>query len=250
MAGFVIDPTLNEHRAYVEHELLRHYPAELIVLYVRQTPESLKGVLKLSRLGITSVFVHPISVGDRPFVNAVENLLAFGLVLDLEAAIEARMAALPERFSKVVRDVLRRPYRYGNASDVASEASSSKRSLYQALEEVGLTSPRSIVDVAKVAHGISRLPAKPINEVSRFLGYPRPDLFTRQVRRYAGCNPSRVRQVNRSELLVNLVECLFKPARTRTRFSLKPRFLSGESSQSAPLDTVPASRPASRRSTP
>jgi AraC-like DNA-binding protein len=217
VAGVLIDP-LVDGASIVVHEELRRRPPDRILLYVHQTPESLRAVLALSRYGIKHVFVHPVSRHRKSFLNAITNLMALDLAADMECALDARVAALPDGLANVVADVFSRPYRYHSVRDIAIEADISVRTLYRAFAAATFASPKQILAIAKVAHGISHLRQRrqSMNNISAYLGYGKPNTLLRQIRRYSGASPSMLKpELADGEIVINLVENLFKPGPLR-----------------------------------
>ena len=210
----LIDPQTGGDNTATAITLIYRYPRVRIVAYIEATAPNLHAVFKLSAHGLEDVFVHPVRPGDPRFLNAIEKIGGDKLASDVLAAVEPKLKALPLSVRRALVDLFHRPYRYQTASDLATEAAVPNRTLYRTLSEAEFDTPRKLMVMAKVIHGLgyARSSEVTIQQVSRKLGYESPPVFSRHVRAHFAENPSRLRSLTNSEWLVmELLERLWKP---------------------------------------
>jgi AraC-like DNA-binding protein len=215
--GALIDPeTAGDNTAAAK--IINEYPRVHIFAYVEPTASSLRKTFRLSKQGLEDVFVHPVRSTDQRFLNAIEKVRGDNLASDVLAAVEEKLRGLPLSVLIAVRDLFRRPYRYQNAKDLANEAGISLRGVHRALQKAEFCTPRTLITMAKVIHGCCYVHRSQtaIQEVSNKLGYRKSELFSTHVRKHLGMRPSNLRRrLNSGELLLSLIEGLYKPAALR-----------------------------------
>ena len=214
----LIDPQTGGDNTVAALGIVNHHPRTHVFAYVEPTAPSLRAIFRLSKHGLEGVFVHPVRAADKRFLSAIEKISGDSLASDVLAAVEPKLQGLPLPVLTSVRDLFHRPYRYQTATDLATEAGISPRGVYRALNKAQFCTPRTLITMAKVIHGCCYIhgSATPIREVSSKLGYRKSELFLTHVREHLGIRASSLRRrVNSNELLLPLIEGLYKPAALR-----------------------------------
>jgi AraC-like DNA-binding protein len=215
----LIDPQTGGDNTATALRVVGHHPQAHIFAYVDPSPPSLQSIFKLSKCGLEDVFVHPVRTGDKRFLNAIENVSAESLASDVLAAIDLKQRTLSPRVMAAVFDLFRRPCRYQCSTDLAIEAGVSVRSIYRALNEADLGTPRRLITIAKVIHGYSYVvgSSATLREACDKLGYTEPKVFSAHLRQHMGAGLSSLRKAGSSgEHWLTLIEDLFKPGALRS----------------------------------
>ena len=227
-AGALIDPQAGGDHTASALQIVRQNPGAHVFAYVAPTPESLLSILTLSKHGLEDVFVHPVRLGDKRFVNAMEKVSGDRMASDVLGAVDGKLRVLDFGVMAAVLDLFHRPYRYQTAADLASQAGISVRCLYRALREAEFGTPRKLITMAKAIHGYCYVFAAgaQVREVRDKLGYGSSKAFSAHILEHLGIRASRLRRrMDREELVLRLIEDLNKPRDLRRE--LRVRRLSG-----------------------
>lgn len=191
-----------------------------IVAYVDLSNEKLKAIGALAKRGLSRAFVHPQRDEGVRILEITRRLPGDKLAYEFLGIVEARLALLEPHLFRAVQDLFERPHRYETAADIGRECGLSIKHLYRAFRKAQLSTPKKLVTTAKILRGYAYLQdtGELIRTVSRRLGYARPRVFSEQITEIFGYPPSRLRKnLDPSEVLLNLIEWLYKPTNTSPR---------------------------------
>ena len=192
--------------------LLRRHPSLPLLAYVGISEPNLKAVLKLSKLGISQVLLHP---PDKTRLwEAAERVSANQLSHDFLSFMGIAQVKLPVAIARAVRDLFERPNRYETAADIALEARSSVKKLYRSFEGAQLGSPKKLLTAAKMLRGYAylRIPRYTVHDVCIQVGYSDARIFAAYTRTIFGCSPSSLKcERNSGEIVRHLLDWFYKP---------------------------------------
>jgi AraC-like DNA-binding protein len=215
----LIDPTAGVTNGLSELTAvwLRH-PNATLVAYVIPSPANLKAVFRMSRLGLSHVFVHNDLRTEAQMLSTIESLAGHHLAVDLLAAVETKLKTLPLAVHQAVIDLFEHPKRYDTGQDLARQAGVTTKQLYRDFTKAGLRPPKQLVLLAKTIHayGYLHFGNLPSRLAQKKVGYRSADRFSRHTYSIVGCQPADLRgAINTDELLLRLIEWMFKPYHVR-----------------------------------
>lgn len=212
----VVDPTQPGTLRVAETALLRQrYPSVRIVVYTQLTPSAMRMVVELARQGLEHVVLHRFDDDPRRFAELLSQLPGHTLSERLLERLRESLEKTPPRVAGAVVRMMRSPRQYSAVEDLAAGAGMTRRQLYRVLEGAGFTSPRLLVQAARVVRAFAYLrdPGRLLEDVSAKLGYSEPRVLNRVMLELAGMRPLEARGVIDSEQFVERVAArLFAPA--------------------------------------
>jgi AraC-like DNA-binding protein len=192
----------------------RRFRSLPVILYTTLTPGSLKGILALAREGLTELVLHRFDDDPGRFRELLERLASNALAEALIARLQPRLAQLPVGLADAVTECFRHPGLYGVAEDLARRGAASRRTLYRALDGVGLGSPSRVVKGARLlrAYAYLRDTGYSLEDVAVKCGFGSRQRFARHVRLLAGMQPRELRRrVSAEEFVAMLAAHLGEP---------------------------------------
>ena len=126
ITAVVLDPGA-DGRMNVESvvHLMGDNPSVPVFAYVPATPWHLKAIFKLSKHGLTDVFLHPILRHDLRLATVVNRVGANRIAFDFLGRLETRLAKLPPEIFRAIQDLFQRPHRYESVAGRRCGASAS-----------------------------------------------------------------------------------------------------------------------------
>lgn len=175
--------------------LIEQHPSLPVVLYTYLSPRMLGAVAEIARHGVREVVLHRFDDEPRRFLELIERQPGFALGEMLLEPLAPALARLPTTLARAVERLFRSPSRVQDVSDLAKSASMTVRMVYRKLELAGLSSPRVLVQTARLlrAYTYMRDPGLLIEDVAAKLEYQSPRLLTRQMQEATGMTPTEVR---------------------------------------------------------
>ncbi|NUQ19901.1 MAG: helix-turn-helix domain-containing protein [Gemmatimonadaceae bacterium] len=212
----VVDPTQPGTLRVAETALLRQrYPSVRVVVYTQLSPSAMRVVVELARNGLEHVVLHRFDDDPRRFGELLSQLPGHTLGEMLLHRLRESLERTPPRVAGAIGRMIRTPRQYSAVDDLAAGAGMTRRQLYRVLEAAGFTSPRLLVQAARVVRAFAYLrdPGRLLEDVSAKLGYSEPRVLNRVMLELAGMRPLEARGAIDSEEFVERVATrLFAPA--------------------------------------
>src|SRR5438105_7949677 len=112
----VADPaTLGEQGIDVLHRMRAEFPSVPVIVYTALTPESIRAVLRLARMGIHEVVFARIDDRPQRLRELVETLPSYTLAERMVDDLADVLANLPVSVQRAVDTLFRTPGRFKNA---------------------------------------------------------------------------------------------------------------------------------------
>ena len=211
----VLDPTAPGHVRVAETVLLRQrYPSVQVVVYTYLTPSAMRMVVELAKHGLEHVVLHRFDDDPRRFGELLGQLPGHALGERLLDRLNGALDAMPTKVSGAVRRMMRAPRQYSAVDDLAAGAGMTRRQLYRVLESAGFTSPRLLVQAARLVQAFAFLrdPGRLLEDVSAKLGYSEPRVLNRVMQEMVGARPLDVRErMDAEEFVERVATRLFAP---------------------------------------
>lgn len=211
----VIDPTAPGQVRVAETVLLRQrYPSVQVIVYTYLTPSAMRMVVELARHGLEHVVLHRFDDDPRRFGELLSQLPGHAVGDLLLARLSDAMGKLPVKVSGAVRRMMRAPRQYSAVDDLAAGAGMTRRQLYRVLEGAGFTSPRLLVQAARLVRAFAFLrdPGRLLEDVSAKLGYSEPRVLNRVMQDMVGARPLDIREtMGPDEFVERVAVRLFAP---------------------------------------
>ena len=211
----VLDPTAPGQIRIAEAVLLRQkYPSVPVVIYTYLTPSAMRMVVELARHGLEHVVLHRFDDEPRRFSELLGQLPGHALGELLLDRLDSALERTPAKVSGAVRRMLRSPRQYSAVDDLAAGAGMTRRQLYRVLEGAGFTSPRLLVQAARLVRAFAFLrdPGRLLEDVSAKLGYSEPRVLNRVMQEMVGSRPLDVREtMGPEEFVERIATRLFAP---------------------------------------
>ena len=204
----VLDPTAPGTIRVAETVLLRQrYPSVQVVVYTQLTPGAMRIVVELAKHGLEHVVLHRFDDEPRRFADLLAQLPGHALGEQLLARLRESIDRMPAKVAGAVTRMMRSPRQYSAVDDLAAGAGMTRRQLYRVLEAAGFTSPRLLVQSARLVRAFAYLrdPGRLLDDVSSKLGYSEPRVLNRLMLEMVGVRPLEARDVMAPEEFVERV---------------------------------------------
>jgi AraC-like DNA-binding protein len=191
----VIDPVFQEESSEgALEEIVSAYPQVPAVVYTTLSPEAMRQVVRLARVGLQHVVLNRFDDEPSRFLDLIERAPAHPLAEAMLQELAVPLRALPVIVTRAIEQLFRSPARVKNSQELASLAGMIPRTLYRHLMPVGLQ-PRQLLICARLlrTYTLVREPGVRVKEVAFKLGYADPDHLTEQIREWTGCSPKDLR---------------------------------------------------------
>lgn len=188
----------------------RHLP---FVGYMPLTSQSMNAVVVLSRHGLATALLHPLR-NARTLTMLANQLSTRQLSYEFLGLIETRLMTCCPQVTSAIEDLMARPHRYDTVGDLGLQSSLSTREVYRLFERTCLGNPRRFLIAAKLLRAYSYLRAgSEVGTAAKCVGCSRK-LLVAKTSEVFGCMPSNLgREANAGEILLHVVDWLYKPAR-------------------------------------
>lgn len=209
----VVDPTADgaARGVVATMALAARHPSVPLVPYVALSPASLRAIVDLARLGVEQVVLHRFDDEPLRFRELLERRAGDALTETVLGELGAPLARLPPPLAAAVRQMFRQPHHVWTAQSLASSAGVPRRTMYRQLEAAGFSSPRWLVQGARVlrAYLYLRDSGHHVEDVIVKLRYGSPHALGRHTREAFGVTPSALRRtVDGPEVVARLVRRL------------------------------------------
>lgn len=207
----VLDPAARDGAMVDSIEALigRHHGLPVII-YTTLTPQAMRLVVRLARLGVQHVVLNRFDDEPRRFLDLIERVPAHPLSELLLEQLAEPMRQLPVVLARAIEQLVRSPSRATSVPELAALAGMTSRTLYRYMTPARLP-PRELIVCARLlrAYTFLRAPDSRLKEVSIKLGYADPTRLSEQLRDWTGFSPKELRQVaDPTELVRRLIERL------------------------------------------
>lgn len=200
----VIDPLMQRGKSEGALDELVAANAQVpTIAYTTLTPEAMREVVRLARVGLQHVVLNRFDDEPSRFLDLIERIPAHPLAEAMLQELAVPLRELPVIVTRAIEQLFRSPSRVKNTQELASLAGMIPRTLYRHLMPVGLQ-PRQLLICARLlrTYTLVREPGVRVKEVALKLGYADPDHLTEQLRIWTGCSPRDLRSTLTPERLV------------------------------------------------
>jgi AraC-like DNA-binding protein len=207
----VLDPAARDG-AMVEsiEALIGRHPGLPVIVYTTLTPQAMRLVVRLARVGVQHVVLNRFDDEPRRFLDLIERVPAHPLSELLLEQLAEPMRQLPVVLARAIEQLVRSPSRAASVPELAALAGMTSRTLYRYMTPARLP-PRELIVCARLlrAYTFLRAPDSRLKEVSVKLGYTDPTRLSEQLRDWTGFSPKELRHAAEpTEFVRRLVERL------------------------------------------
>ena len=209
----VLDPAARDG-AMVEslEALIGRHPGLPVIVYTTLSPQAMRLVVRLARMGVQHVVLNRFDDEPRRFLDLIERVPAHPLSELLLEQLAEPMRQLPVVLARAIEQLVRSPSRAASVPELAALAGMTSRTLYRYMTPARLP-PRELIVCARLlrAYTFLRAPDSRLKEVSVKLGYADPTRLSEQLRDWTGFSPKELRQAaDPVEFVKRLVERLLR----------------------------------------
>lgn len=190
--------------------LVSRHPALPVIVYTTLTPQAMRLVVQLARVGVQHVVLNRFDDEPRRFLDLIERVPAHPLSELLLEQLAEPMRQLPVVLARAIEQLVRSPSRAASVPELAALAGMTSRTLYRYMTPARLP-PRELIVCARLLRAFTflRAPDSRLKEVSVKLGYADPTRLSEQLRDWTGFSPKELRQVaDPADFVRRLVERL------------------------------------------
>lgn len=207
----VLDPSARDGAMADSLEtLVNRHPGLPVIVYTTLTPQAMRLVVRLARVGVQHVVLNRFDDEPRRFLDLIERVPAHPMSELLLEQIAEPMRQMPVVLARAIEQLIRSPSRATNVPELATLAGMTSRTLYRYMATARLP-PRELLVCARLLRAYTFLsrPDSRLKEVSVKLGYAEPALLSEQLREWTGYAPKELRhEVEPTEFVRRLVERL------------------------------------------
>jgi AraC-like DNA-binding protein len=192
----VLDPSARDGAIAESLEaLVNRHPALPVIVYTTLTPQAMRLVVRLARVGVQHVVLNRFDDEPRRFLDLIERVPAHPMSELLLEQLAEPMRQLPVVLARAIEQLVRSPSRATSVPELAALAGMTSRTLYRYMAAAQLP-PRELLVCARLlrAYTFLRRPDSRLKEVSVKLGYAEPALLSEQLREWTGFAPKELRQ--------------------------------------------------------
>jgi AraC-like DNA-binding protein len=220
----VVDPSMREgvFAGAVEETIVRH-PALPVVVYTTLTPDAMRMVVRMGRLGVQHVVLNRFDDEPRRFQELLERVPAQPLAELMLQELAEQLRLVPIVVARAIEQLFRSPARVRSVQELARMAGMIPRTFYRQLEPVGLQ-PRELLVCARLlrVYVLLREPEPRLKEIALKLGYAEPGLMSEQLRAWTGVSPREIRRTITAERFVKLLTERLRHSESRLDDLTKP----------------------------
>jgi AraC-like DNA-binding protein len=207
----VLDPATREG-AFTDslESLITRHPTLPVIVYTTLTPQAMRLVVRLARVGVQHVVLNRFDDEPRRFLDLIERVPAHPMSELLLEQLAEPMRQLPVVLARAIEQLVRSPSRATSVPELAALAGMTSRTLYRYMAAARLP-PRELIVCARLlrAYTFLRSPDSRLKEVSVKLGYAEPERLSEQLREWTGYAPKELRHsAEPTEFVRRLVERL------------------------------------------
>jgi len=191
----ILDPSARDGAMVDSLEaLVNRHPELPVIVYTTLTPQAMRLVVRLARVGVQHVVLNRFDDEPRRFLDLIERIPAHPLSELLLEQLAEPMRQLPVVLARAIEQLVRSPSRAASVPELAALAGMTSRTLYRYMAPARLP-PRELIVCARLlrAYTFLRSPDSRLKEVSVKLGYADPALLSEQLREWAGVAPKELR---------------------------------------------------------
>jgi AraC-like DNA-binding protein len=207
----VLDPAARDGAMAGSLEaLVTRHPGLPVIVYTTLTPQAMRLVVRLARVGVQHVVLNRFDDEPRRFLDLIERVPAHPMSELLLEQLAEPMRQLPVVLARAIEQLVRSPSRAASVPELAALAGMTSRTLYRYMTPARLP-PRELIVCARLlrAYTFLRAPDSRLKEVSLKLGYADPTRLSEQLRDWTGFSPKELRHVAEpTEFVGRLVERL------------------------------------------
>ncbi len=190
--------------------LVTRHPGLPVIVYTTLTPQAMRLVVRLARVGVQHVVLNRFDDEPRRFLDLIERVPAHPMSELLLEQLSEPMRQLPVVLARAIEQLVRSPSRAASVPELATLAGMTSRTLYRYMAPARLP-PRELIVCARLLRAYTFLnsPDSRLKEVSVKLGYADPARLSEQLREWTGLAPKDLRHaIEPTEFVRRLVERL------------------------------------------
>lgn len=207
----VLDPAARDGAIVDSLEgIITRHPSLPVVVYTTLSPQAMRLVVRLARVGVQHVVLNRFDDEPRRFLDLIERVPAHPLAELLLEEIAEPLRRLPVVLFRAIEQLVRSPSRATTVPELATMAGMTARTLYRYMAAAQLP-PRDLIVCARLLRAFTflRTPGSRLKEVSIKLGYADPERLSEQLREWTGYAPKDLPHVaHPAEYVRRLVEHL------------------------------------------
>ena len=196
----VVDPCMGAERLVRERvsQLVTassRAPSTPVIGYVSVTAAAIHAVQSLVRSCDAEIVVRGVDDATDALLRTLHRALAGSRAEPLVvAAIDAPLTPLPAEIADALVLLFRRPDKLRSVHDLATAASTTRRTLDRWLARAGLASARTLLACARVSAAFHLMTAGGVRagSAAALIGYASPRALSRELRWLAGFAPSAI----------------------------------------------------------
>jgi AraC-like DNA-binding protein len=203
----VVDPYAEQtNRAEEMASWLRRFPSMPVIAYTQFIPAALKALTLLAQYGLRETILFQVDDSRSRISRLIVQASTHSLVTRMLHELREGRSRLPTLLADTVDDLFRRPHAYTSARDLVRASQVPLTSLYRAITEAGLGSPKQLFIAARVLHAVWYLrdPGYTVEQVAEKTGYLHPRVLTQHTLAIFKARPSTLREISEDELLSGL----------------------------------------------
>ena len=213
ISAILMDPVIGPNDAPRAASIVEKYRSTPTIVYVTISRESFSAVTQLGRIGIHSVFTHPLTDQGRSLRIALESVASVRVTDQFLRTLERWAGQLPPPAERAIIDLFERPHLYASVRDLACRVNASPRHFYRRFGPIPGGAPRKLLIAAKIlrAYACMRLKLS-VRNVCREVGYESRRALAAHTMEIFGCSPIGLRSLgDPDEVLRLLFEWFHKP---------------------------------------
>lgn len=174
-------------------------PAVLVAVYTALRPSVVSHIVRLAHHGIQDVVISGTDDSKSRFDELIERSTSASLTLGVMHVLSGHLRRVPDGLAAAVGEMFESPRRIRSVAQLAAAGAMTRRSLYRHLSAAGIESPRLLVASARVVRAAHMLAGSDlsVSEVSRSLGFSKPEAMTEQIKSVLGLRPRDLRDGER-----------------------------------------------------
>jgi transcriptional regulator GlxA family with amidase domain len=169
-------------------------PTTPVIGYVSVTAAAIHAVQSLVRSCDAEIVVRGVDDATDPLFRTLQRSVAGSVAEPLVLALGAPLAPLPVDIADALTTLFRRPDRLRSVHDLATAASTTRRTLDRWLARAGLAPARTLLACARVSAAFHLMTTGGVRagSAATLLGYASPRALSRELQWLAGFAPSAI----------------------------------------------------------
>jgi AraC-like DNA-binding protein len=193
----VVDPTYHTHARWEPiNRLLNDYPYLPVVAYLTVTPEGMREVTTLSRMGLFRVIIRNFDDSPDNLQDVIEEAVLDPFARHLIDQIQRQLTKLQPSLAQEIEHLFLNPETFATASEISRRSGISSVCVYRNLRIVKLASPKHLFIAARALRAYANLrnPGHMVQDIAAVLGYYQPRILSKHFMAVFGIHPAHSRK--------------------------------------------------------